>query len=140
MSLYNDMAAVLARNPNLTRIGFENPCACGFTERRAEMLHPVTLDEFDRSVGWLAFVPKAKRCAADSYFAKHVCENWVGVYISNGALIAAAVHSGFTVERSTESVNADLNLSSPRYWPLGADHTFDWIREKYRNRFGERAA
>jgi len=44
-----------------------------------------------------------------SYFLKHVVERWSGVYIPNGAFIAAAIESGCKYVR--QGPNARFNLS-----------------------------
>jgi hypothetical protein len=69
-------------------------------------------------VAWLRLVPKVQQPRRSSYYLKHAAEKWAGAYISNGALIAAAVHLGFAIERAPSNINAQIGVTAlePR-WP-----------------------
>jgi hypothetical protein len=86
-----------------------------FDSSRAEFLR-TGFDEFFRAVDFLARcqlrrTPNHTRCGF-SYHLKHVAERWAGAYISNGALIAAAIHLGIPFDRSDETLNVYLAVSS----------------------------
>ena len=45
-----------------------------------------------------------------SYGLKHMAEKWAGAYISNGALIAAALSLGYEARRFPGSPNCSFNM------------------------------
>lgn len=55
-----------------------------------------------------------------SYGMKHIIEDWAGVYISNGAFIAAAIDLGYRYKQpqGTKSPNAVFNMSLADYETL----------------------
>lgn len=79
-----------------------------FERNRAQMLKA----DFERQVAvclaWLLEhrIPRG----AGSYGAKHRVENDVGVYVSNGALITAALLAGYAVDRDFNSPNCGFAL------------------------------
>jgi len=52
------------------------------------------------------------RKSGSSYGLKHKAEKWAGDYISNGALIAAALHLGIQFEQIPDTQNVYLAVSS----------------------------
>jgi len=68
--------------------------------------------------GWLRQQPKMKTVCdrLGSYVYKHMIQRLVGVYVPNGAFIAAAYLEGFEVQRSKWSgINAVFNPSARSY-------------------------
>lgn len=111
---------VMRRHPELTWHGFEEPGAVAYNERRAKMLHPAVLQEFERAVAWLLLVPRRKvpnRKCGSSYGIKHTAERWAGGYIGNGMLLCAALHLRLAVARCPYGPNGWLAISSRRKWP-----------------------
>lgn len=86
-------------------------------------------DQFRKCINWLrlAFDEKSGRklTKVGSYFLKHVVERWDDgskcSYVSNGVLIAAAVHFGAEVEASAGSINALVRIPLKLDRALGAD-------------------
>jgi hypothetical protein len=81
-------------------------------------------DQIDRSKHWLQLcgIIKTVYRKQSSYGIKHEAERWWrakgaghGGYISNGALLMAAIRLGMRVERIGSSPNACLNLSRHRF-------------------------
>jgi hypothetical protein len=108
--------AVMANWEDLTCWGFSHPKAEGFTDARAQ-LRTEGVSYFIRAAEWLKHIPRRSSVNLGSYSLKHQAERWAGDYVSNGALIAAAVHLGFKVERIAGSPNARINVASHRQWP-----------------------
>lgn len=135
--------AVLDHNPKLTRHGIgtgrpqlredrkrETPQEhyATFLKSREELLGDHALEEFLRALAFLALVPPTKtvRPGTDSYRLKHIAENHRCTYpegeelgpdyVSNGALIAAAIHAGFRYrtyvdDLGYDSLNVNFNMS-----------------------------
>lgn len=109
---------LMAQAPSLTYGGYfdrfrwpREERAAKLAERRNAMLTPRAVDEFDRACEWLQQHVRTKnvnRRAGSSYRLKHLAERKDG-YISNGMLIAAAMHCGFKLQRIYE--NAYINIS-----------------------------
>lgn len=112
------MEVVMSEWPDLTCWGFSHPRADGFAKARAE-LQSDGISYFIRAVEWLRHIPRRKTVSLGSYWLKHQAERWAGDYISNGALIAAAIHLGFRVERIFETPNALINVAGRTKWPSG---------------------
>lgn len=84
---------------NLFEFGFIDPDQCLGQPRRDE--RPAR-DEIDAARLWLLEYTEPLptiQVAPGSYGLKHVCERAVGRYISNGALIAAAIELGYRWRR-----------------------------------------
>lgn len=94
-------------------------------DSRKEFLNDYHVEEFLLS---LAFVLRVKRIKtinpySNSYWLKHIAENYACTYpdgrtlgrgyVSNGVLIAAAVHAGFNIRDRYGSVNVTFNMSKP---------------------------
>ena len=82
-------------------------------DKRKEKLLEDT-GEFEKTVEWLKQIKKIKSLnrSISSYGLKHIVEKDIG-YITNGTLIAAAVHSGF-YHKSCQlgGLNAFFNMSN----------------------------
>jgi hypothetical protein len=117
----NTLAALrdaMAKQPDLTIDGLAGPTRNAFAERRAELEKGV--DQFERAVTWLTLVPPRQspnRRHGHSYEVKHAAQRWAGGYISNGALIAAALHLNLPIHQCPSGINAWLAISSRRSWP-----------------------
>ncbi|MBA5779514.1 hypothetical protein H2509_20480 [Stappia sp. F7233] len=73
------------------------------------------LEQFDAACRWISVQGKTKKInqRRSSYGLKHQAERVMGGYISNSAMIAAAVHCGFNLARLRDgSRNAQFNISS----------------------------
>lgn len=110
--------AVMSEWADLTCWGFSHPKAKGFAKARAE-LQSDGISYFIRAVEWLRHIPTRKTVNLGSYGLKHQAERWGGDYVSNGALIAAAIHLGFKVERISGTPNALINVAGRSKWPPG---------------------
>lgn len=73
-----------------------------FGHWRAHLLSPLGLAEVALCAQWLR--TEGAVDARNSYGLKHDVENWADVYVSNGALIAAALGLGFEYERAGPNV------------------------------------
>jgi hypothetical protein len=90
-----------------------------FLKRRAELLDNHVIDEFMRAIAFLAAVTPTKTIRPDtnSYRLKHIAENFpcrlsdgdeLGpMYVSNGALIAGAIHLGFRHRKYIDHLGYD---------------------------------
>lgn len=90
---------------------------------RAQLLTPDALEEFIRAVEFMSYFPKRQglNTKATSYGLKHQAEAFhlsrdAESYVSNGALIAAAIHLGFNIGQS--GPNAYFNLGSRQQYPV----------------------
>jgi hypothetical protein len=122
------MLGLLIAHPQLSDFGFgvfdeyklnKAEYAKQLKAQRARMLEPVSLARFMRAARWLTSFPKTKTInkRGTSYGLKHHCARYLGGpeggYTTNGVFIAAAIASGFKVERCWwNSPNAYLGISS----------------------------
>lgn len=93
---------ILDKVPELHIFGVGRAIGSGFlTDSKLlsyqEKLLNYDKDDFNKICGWLATKEKSKTInkKACSYKLKHIAEKELGFYLPNGALIAAAIHSGF---------------------------------------------
>jgi hypothetical protein len=97
--------------------------ACGVVspyvaKRRPNLLTSIEEDQVKRAMRFLreCAVPH-KRKKGYSYTLKHVAEDYTGDYVSNGALIEAALRLGYrVVPIDPLSINADVYLEVQK-WP-----------------------
>jgi len=68
-------------------------------------------DEFKICCDWLAKFKKVKTPQYSSYYLKHVVEKLADRYISNGTLIAAALHLGLPIKFFHDSLNVNVAIS-----------------------------
>ena len=112
----------MQKYPDLTIDGLAGDRRPDFEWRRMELI--ASVDEFERAVAWLSVIPKRKSPNRDdghSYGLKHAAEKWAGAYITNGALIAAAVHLGFPITPCPSAINCWIGVASVRKWPFQGD-------------------
>lgn len=89
-----------------------------FSADREELLGKGAAEAFTYAMAWLRHVPRRRNFPrSDSYAAKEEAEKWSEQYIANGPFIAAAVYSGFRVERSSYGRNARIAYSARSKWP-----------------------
>ncbi|MGA7713922.1 MAG: hypothetical protein WCA81_18665 [Rhizomicrobium sp.] len=125
---------VMVRHPELTTNGFGfghlvRPAdyEVEFQKRRRDMLSDGSCRQFEMAVTWLRLCSRTKRVnrGQTTYGLKHEAEAWARSYISNGMLIAAALHLGFTVAPASGSAddcpNAYINIST-RHRPNFGQH------------------
>ena len=67
--------------------------------------------EFEICCNWLSKFKKVKTPQFSSYYLKHVVEKLEGEYVSNGALIAAAIHLKIPMKFYTDSPNVNIAIS-----------------------------
>jgi hypothetical protein len=113
---------------------FKKARAEWFTNNSTDQISPYKAEEFRYAISFLDLVPVARRKtikARNSYNLKHSAEVWSHQphnpdrvqsggrgYVSNGALIAAAIYRDFPVEPITGSFNGMIGKARGR--------TFDW--------------
>lgn len=112
--------AVLAEHTDLTPYGFGlYPIGEPLVDRRdvlrrerAKMLEPNVVEQVADAIRFLDAAGRQKMLnrRSTSYGWKHVAERWVGRYISNGAMIAAALIRGYTVKRCATGSSAFINI------------------------------
>lgn len=67
--------------------------------------------KFEVCCNWLSKFKKVKTPQLSSYYLKHVVEKLEGEYISNGALIAAAIHLKIPMKFYPDSPNVNIAIS-----------------------------
>ncbi|HEY1361786.1 MAG TPA: GIY-YIG nuclease family protein [Xanthobacteraceae bacterium] len=113
---------------------FKKARAEWFTNNSTDQISPYEAEEFRYAISFLDLVPVARRKkikACNSYALKHSAEVWSRQphnpdrvenggcgYVSNGALIAAAIYRDFAVEPIPSTFNAMIGKARGR--------TFDW--------------
>jgi hypothetical protein len=112
------LCAAMRKYPGLTINGLDGDRRPEYEERRIDLVAAV--DEFDRAVAWLSLVPKRaipNRECGHSYGLKHIIQDWAGVYVSNGATIAAAASLGFPILQCPSGINVWIGVAGRRKWP-----------------------
>lgn len=122
-----------------------------FTGERAELVGDGAVEAFLASLAFLARVTPTKtiRKGTGSYWLKHIAENYVciypegealgPVYVSNGVLIAAALHAGFRIKTYVDDFgydepNVNFNMSKPVLEDLDCEIRPDGTRAQERQR------
>ena len=59
---------------------------------------------------WFSQAEATEAPCLNSFWLKHVVENWAGEEISNGAVIIAAYQSGFPIGHDTDRETANVNI------------------------------
>lgn len=97
---------------NLSYYGYRHPEHKNFPENRADFLKRDAAEEFVRAAEWLAAEVARGTLGRSkgSYSLKHDAEEATGGYISNGMLIAAAIHMGLKVRRIPDTPNAEISI------------------------------
>lgn len=68
-------------------------------------------EDFKICCEWLSKFEKIKTPQFSSYYLKHVVEKLAGEGVSNGALIAAAIHLDIPMESGSNSLNINIAIS-----------------------------
>jgi hypothetical protein len=101
----------------------EFPQLCEYGLRRPPkggLVSPVRADEIETAIAFLRRFKPTKRGTYNSYFLKHEAERWgrrngMSAYVSNGALIAAALSLGLAIDEYLNcwptSPNAKIGIS-----------------------------
>jgi hypothetical protein len=125
--------AVLDREPHLAKWGFGIPREPQkphqqrireFEENRSALLGPSGVDEFLRACEFLSFFQRRRTInpRVSSYGLKSSAERFhrdrgaTDSYVSNGALICAAVHLGFDIRQA--GINAYFNIGASQDHPV----------------------
>jgi hypothetical protein len=116
-----DFLKVIKSQPQLCAEGLSTPeywaspsRRLNFPENRQQFVE-TGFAEFKNACDFLSGCLLRKtvnRKMGGSYGLKHKAERWAGDYISNGALIAAAIHLGIRFEQDNDSPNVHLAVSS----------------------------
>jgi hypothetical protein len=67
--------------------------------------------EFKICCNWLSKFQQVKTPQLSSYYLKHVVEKLAGEYVSNGSLIAAAIHLKIPMKLYPDSPNVNIAIS-----------------------------
>jgi len=120
---------VAIKHPQLRAYGYKLADIPDNDDNKLDEPKDEFVEQVQRAREWLEGLPKTARFnrRATSYGYKHEAERWLrasrsgrqNCYISNGALIVAALISGFKVKRSAgfDSPNAYLNIGVRRTKP-----------------------
>jgi hypothetical protein len=112
----DDIAAVVGKLPGLGASGLGRPERMGPGGRGA--WHRQRADLLDDALGctlaedWLRGKARTKQPRWSSYWLKHLLEAETGCYVTNGALIAAAVHLGFAYRAHPRSPNVNIGIAA----------------------------
>ena len=79
--------------------------------RRERDLFLSEFDAFKICCEWLSKFERIKTPQFSSYYLKHVVEKLAGEYVSNGALIAAAIHLNIPMKSGSDSPNINIAIS-----------------------------
>lgn len=79
-------------------------------EHERELL-VLEFDEFKTCCIWLSKFKKIKTPQFSSYYLKRIVRKLAGEYISNGVLIAAAIHLNIPIKFGDDSPNANIAIS-----------------------------
>lgn len=122
-----------------------------FDDDRAELVSDHAVEPFLASLAFVSRVERTKtiRPATNSYWLKHIAENYAcsypggeklgPVYVPNGLLIAAAIHAGFDVKPHTddygrETLNVGFNMGKASLYDLDCEIRPDGARAQDRQR------
>ena len=100
------LQSILKANPQLTEFGFKD------TSQPSFWLHEKYCADFAKVVSWLQRQRAKSRISSkswSSYGLKEVAERQLRIYVTNGIMIAAAIHLGIFVKRS-EGLNAHIGV------------------------------
>lgn len=111
-----ELKTVLEREPLLGDTGFiyrgnrqDNNSPADLAKNRQHFLLYPDLDTLTKVEEILRGLPRTKHVASGySYHLKHVVERLIGEYVSNGQLIAVALHLGF--QREIDGPNCIFNM------------------------------
>ncbi|KJC44812.1 hypothetical protein UP09_14265 [Bradyrhizobium sp. LTSP885] len=77
--------------------------------RRGAPYQEIIVEQVNRAMEFLATLTPTKSARACSYQLKHAAESWAGAYISNGALIVAAIALGLKVRSAGRDFESNPN-------------------------------
>ena len=103
----DDVARVLGELPDLGVLGFADP---GQPPQRATAFGADFVGQVDTAVKFIR--ARGLALAAGSYTTKHQVERTAGRYVSNGALIVAAVLTGHRPVRHRQGPNCKFERAS----------------------------
>jgi len=113
----SDFLTVIETNPLLCERGWWAPVQARQMKVDLESSRNALkscFDEFKRSVQWLSQCQTTKMASINSpssYTLKHFAEKATGNYISNGALITAAIYLNIPLKTFTDSPNPGIGIS-----------------------------
>lgn len=109
-----DLMKAMEKEPGLTDMGISwKTSGDDFERHRTDLAD--NLKDFRLCCKWLSQCKQIKtinRQAGNSYSLKPLIEAWAGKYISNGAIIAAAIHLEIPYQTFFDSPNICLALSN----------------------------
>jgi len=120
-----------------------------FAEGRADLVSESSVEPFLLSLAFVQRVERTKsiRPSTNSYWLKHIAENYACTYpdggelgpryVANGLLIAAAMQAGFQIktfidDHGYESINAGFNMSKSSLYELDCEIRPDGARAQSR--------
>lgn len=71
---------------------------------------PVATEEVKECLHWFAQAQPTATPTINSFWLKHVVEQWAGTAISHGALIVAASQAGFPIGREADADHANVTI------------------------------
>ena len=110
-----DIIRVVAENPDLSAYGWRFRTGSlwndgdAFARHREQMLSQDFEQQVRASLAYLG--TRRIPTKVGSYGAKHLVERWAGRYVSNGALIVAAILAGYRVVRDDNSPNCGFSAA-----------------------------
>ena len=118
----NDFKKAIEKEPSLTSGGINSllqikrhkKLSLDEAKKEFERERELFLSEFEDfkiCCEWLSKFEKIKTPQFSSYYLKHVVEKLAGEYVSNGALIAAAIHLDIPMKSGSDSPNINIAIS-----------------------------
>jgi len=80
----------------------------------SDAVDPIDDKQVKLCTDWFAQAKVTPTPSLNSFWLKHVVENWAGTFISNGAVIIAAYRAGFPIGRDSDNqtVNVTIGVST----------------------------
>lgn len=75
-----------------------------------DVFDPVDDKQVELCTRWLSQAKATPTPTLNSFWLKHVVENWAGTFISNGAVIVAAHRAGLPIGRESDSRTANVTI------------------------------
>ena len=97
---------VLAETPILSSCGWGVGKGMSWERPRDDVVQAVA-----ESIEGMAKTKTATRWKYNSYVLKHIAEQKIGRYVTNGEFIAAALMQGFRVKPYPGSINVGINMA-----------------------------
>ena|ERR1700722_4352528 len=98
MSYTSTSATALRTNRRFPKLSANGIFAGGDGRGCRPAPQPIVASQFEDALAFLSRLTPTKTARICSYVLKHIAERWAGSYISNGALIAAALALRLVVE------------------------------------------